>query len=259
MQSDFFSLTDTGLVRANNEDALVVAPEIGLVVLADGMGGYNAGEVASAMACGQVKDHLRPHLQAGMLGTRELHRLLQDSVNAANWAVYEASLERPECKGMATTLVVAVFMGARLTVGHVGDSRLYRFRQGQLVQLTRDHSLLQEQIDAGLVAPEMARTVQYRNLVTRAVGVGPTVQLDVAEHVVQPGDTYLICSDGLNDMLTDHHIGQILRRERSLATAGQVLLQEANSAGGRDNISLVLVQCSPDPARTGLLARLMPL
>lgn len=259
MQSDFFSLTDRGLVRANNEDAVVVAPALGLVVLADGMGGYNAGEVASAMACDQVQQHLEPHLQAGLLGARELRQLLQDSVSAANLAVYEASLTRPECKGMATTLVVAVFMGARLMVGHVGDSRLYRFRQGQLVQLTHDHSLLQEQIDAGLVPPEMARAVQYRNLVTRAVGVGPLVELDVAEHVVQPGDTYLICSDGLNDMLTDSHIGQILRRERPLATAGQVLLQEANRAGGRDNISLVLVQCSPDPARAGLLARLMPL
>lgn len=259
MKCDFYSLSDTGRVRANNEDAVVLAPDLGLVVLADGMGGYNAGEVAASLATQGVVQGLRPHLLPQLLGPREVRSLLLDSVEAANLSVYRSALERPEWHGMATTLVVAVFTGSRLTIGHVGDSRAYRFRQGQLVQLTRDHSLLQEQIDAGLVPAEMARTVQYKNLVTRAIGIAPVVDLDLGEHTVHAGDTYLVCSDGLSDMLTDLQMGHILRREKSLATAARVLLDEANAAGGRDNISLALVQCSPDTVRTApsLLSRLI--
>ncbi|WP_101047485.1 Stp1/IreP family PP2C-type Ser/Thr phosphatase [Macromonas nakdongensis] len=249
MKCDFFSLTDRGRVRANNEDAVVLDPTLGLAVLADGMGGYNAGEVASHLATTEVLRHLRDTLQDGQSGPREVRRALQHSVEAANLAIYEAALGNPDWRGMATTLLVTVFGGARLTVGHVGDSRLYRLRQGQLIQLTRDHSLLQEQIDAGLVSPEMARVAQYKNLVTRAVGVEPLVSLEVAEHVVQAGDTYLLCSDGLNDMLPDGQMAQILKRETPLDQAGHVLLAAANAAGGRDNISLVLVQCSPDSHR----------
>lgn len=260
MKCDFFSLSDRGLVRPNNEDAVAVDAALGLAVLADGMGGYNAGEVASALSIEHVLQTLRPELSSGTLhASRHIRRWLQEGMTAANRAVFQAAQGNDAWRGMGTTLVVAVFQGQKLVVGHIGDSRVYRFRQGQLVLLTRDHSLLQEQIDAGLIAPEMARAVQYKNLVTRAIGVAPVVAADIAEHVIEPGDTYLICSDGLNDMLTDSHMAQVLRREKSLATAGEVLLREANSAGGRDNISLVLVQCSPDPATPGLLSRLMTL
>lgn len=260
MKCDFFSLSDRGLVRPNNEDAVRVEPELGLAVLADGMGGYNAGEIASAMSIEQVVQTVRPALAGGTLPpARNTRHWLQAGIEAANRAVYQASQGNAAWRGMGTTLVVAAFQGHRLTVGHIGDSRVYRFRQGQLVLLTRDHSLLQEQIDAGVVAPEMARNVQYKNLVTRAIGVAPEVAADIAEHTIEAGDTYLICSDGLNDMLTDAHMAHVLRREKSLATAGAVLLREANAAGGRDNVSLVLVQCSPDPNRPGLLSRLMTL
>ncbi|NIC41189.1 Stp1/IreP family PP2C-type Ser/Thr phosphatase [Aquabacterium sp. A08] len=258
MKCDFFSLSDRGRVRANNEDAVAVDRDLGLAVLADGMGGYNAGEVASALATAEVQRQLRAALPRGSNAPREVRRALQHSVEAANLAIYEAALSRPDWRGMATTLVVALFGGARLTVGHVGDSRLYRLRQGQLALLTRDHSLLQEQIDAGLLSPDMARVAQYKNLVTRAVGVEPLVALELSEHVVQAGDTYLLCSDGLNDMLSDGEIAQILTHAPPLAQAGQALLDAANAAGGRDNISLVLVQCSPDTERQGLLARLLP-
>jgi PPM family protein phosphatase len=219
-------------------------------VLADGMGGYNAGEVASQMTTDLVVRSIGDWLRQGLSGPREVRQALHDSVSAANLAVYQSAQSNPAHQGMATTLVVAVFGGARLTVGHVGDSRLYRLRQGQLVALTRDHSLVQEQVDAGLVPPELARTAQYRNLVTRAVGVAPQVELDVAEHVVQAGDTYLVCSDGLNDMLPDGQIEHILKTHQPLDSAGQALLAHANQAGGRDNISLVLVQCTPHVART---------
>jgi len=256
MQCDFFSLTDTGRVRQNNEDTVALAPELGVAVLADGMGGYNAGEVASQLASETVLHCLRQTLLDGPPATRGMRQALLDCVATANLVVFESALSNHEWRGMATTLLVAVFGGARLTVAHVGDSRLYRLRQGQLSLLTRDHSLLQEQIDAGLVPPSLARSVQYKNLVTRAVGVGDAVLADVGEHVVQPGDTYLLCSDGLNDMLSDGEIGQILRREKPLRDAGHALLAEANAAGGRDNISLVLVQCSPGPVKPGLIARL---
>lgn len=259
MKCDFFSLSDAGRVRPNNEDAVAVVAESGLAILADGMGGYNAGEVASAMATRIISQSLAPRLQAGMINTRDIRQWLVQSVEAANLAIYEASLADPAYRGMGTTLVVAVFNGARLTVAHAGDSRLYRLRQGQLAPLTRDHSLLQEQIDAGLVPPELARTAQYKNLVTRAVGVESYVDLALADHVVQPGDTYLLCSDGLNDMLTDAQMAAILRRERAMATAGHALVEAANAAGGRDNISLVLVQCSPDPAREVSPSRPVPL
>jgi len=261
MKFDFFSLSDTGLVRANNEDAVALAPELGLVVLADGMGGYRAGEVAAQLSVQGVLDTLRPHLLPQLVGPREVRSLLQDCFESVNLHVYHAALERPEWQGMATTLVTAVFVGARLVVGHLGDSRVYRFRQGQLVQLTRDHSLLQEQIDAGLVSPEMARTAHYKNLVTRAIGIGPAVEPELKEHTVEPGDTYLLCSDGLSDMLTEPQMGQILRREKSLETAARVLLEAANAAGGRDNITLVLVQCSPDRVQSTphFLSRLIPL
>jgi len=250
MMCHYFSLTDQGRVRTNNEDAVAVLADAGLVVLADGMGGYNAGEVASQMTTDLIVRSFGDWLKQGLAGPREVRQALQDSVTAANLAVFQAAQSNPAQQGMATTLVVAVFGGARLTVGHVGDSRLYRLRQGQLVPLTRDHSLVQEQVDAGIVPPELARTAQYRNLVTRAVGVAPLVELDVAEHVVQAGDTYLVCSDGLNDMLPDGQIEHILKTHQPLDAAGQALLAHANQAGGRDNISLVLVQCTPQLART---------
>jgi PPM family protein phosphatase len=241
MKCEFFSLSDAGRVRDNNEDSVVVLADAGLAVLADGMGGYNAGEVASQLATQLVTQRLTHHL--GSPCDWRYH--LQHSLEQANLTIYEASLSRPDWRGMGTTVVAAIFNGARLTVGHVGDSRLYRLRQGQLTPLTRDHSVLQEQIDAGLVAPELAHSAPYRNLVTRAVGVAPQVAVELSEHVVQAGDTYLLCSDGLNDMLTDAQMASILKREPGLASAGRALLDAANDAGGKDNISLVLVQCSP--------------
>jgi protein phosphatase len=247
MKCDFFSLSDAGRVRPNNEDAVAVVPDAGLAVLADGMGGYNAGEVASAMATQIVSQSLRASPSAGAPNPRELRQRVLRSVQEANEAIHRASLAQPAYRGMGTTLVLAVFHGVQVTVAHAGDSRLYRLRQGQLTPLTRDHSLLQEQIDAGLLTPELARTAQHKNLVTRALGVMPFVESDIAEHAVQPGDTYLLCSDGLNDMLTDGEMAAILKRETALQSAGRALIDAANAAGGRDNISLVLVRCSPTP------------
>lgn len=249
MKCAFFSLTDTGRVRANNEDALAIVPEAGLVVLADGMGGYNAGEVASALATEAVVARLGAPMPRQPTGRNGLTQAVAEAIHAANRAVFDASRDDDDHRGMATTLVTGVFAGARLAIAHVGDSRVYRFRQGHLACLTRDHSLLQEQVDAGLISPELARLAQHKNLVTRAIGVAASVDFDVQEHVVQPGDTYLFCSDGLNDMLTDAQMAAILRHHPPLEHAARALLDSANAAGGRDNISLVLVQCAPEPTR----------
>ncbi|HEX5805749.1 MAG TPA: Stp1/IreP family PP2C-type Ser/Thr phosphatase [Macromonas sp.] len=247
MQRRFFCLSDTGRVRTNNEDAVLTDPASGLALLADGMGGYNAGEVASALAIEAVLQGLQDRLRRPP-GSGELQRWMLASIEAANARILAAAWQDARHRGMGTTLVAAAFTATRLVVGHVGDSRLYRFRQGQLVQLTRDHSLLQEQIDAGLISASLARQVPYKNVVTRALGVGLDIRPDIGEHAVQAGDTYLLCSDGLNDMLSDAQIAATLRREPALEAAGHALLAQANDAGGRDNVSLILVQCAPEHA-----------
>jgi protein phosphatase len=183
--------------------------------------------------------------EAGASATdTEVRRAMDICVDNANRAIFNAANSNPQYAGMGTTLVVAVFRGQRLLVGHVGDSRAYRLRGGRLQQITRDHSLLQEQIDAGLITPEQAAFSANKNLVTRAVGVEDTVLLETHLHEVQPGDVLLMCSDGLSDMLDDASIGQMLQMHDSLAGAGRALIEAANDAGGKDNISLVLARAA---------------
>jgi PPM family protein phosphatase len=243
MPCAFHALSDTGRVRQQNEDSVAVVPEAGLAVLADGMGGYKAGEVASRMTTQLIAHQLGGWLLSPDASPQALTQALLDSIQGANRSVFQAACQQADYQGMGTTLVVAVFQGATLTVAHVGDSRLYRLRQGQLSPLTRDHSWLQQQIDAGLIDPSTAHLSLHRNLVTRAVGVGPQVQVDVAQIDALPGDTYLLCSDGLHDMLSTEQLTAILLREPQGLRAAQALLDAANAAGGLDNISLVLVQC----------------
>jgi PPM family protein phosphatase len=256
MHCEFFSLTHVGRVRQNNEDALAVVPQAGLAVLADGMGGYSAGEVASEMATRTVLEQLAPALERSRQEgwKADIARLMARSVAAANSAVFEASRHTPAYRGMGTTLVVVVFQHKRLLVGHIGDSRLYRWRNGELLALTRDHSMLQQQIDAGLITPGVARFAPYKNLLTRALGMEDEVRLDVAEHDLAPDDVYLLCSDGLNDMLSDEHMAEILTDHPDMETAGQALMDAANAAGGRDNISLIMARCVPENTGTGQLA-----
>ena len=244
---EFFSVTDTGRARRNNEDSVALDEAGRIAVLADGMGGYNAGEVASGMASERVKGELGQRLKG--LGPTpnesEMKTALLDAVDSANREVYDAAMSHPEYAGMGTTLVVAVYRGERLWLGHIGDSRGYRFRNGHLEQLTRDHSLLQEQIDAGLITAEQAAYSMHKNLVTRAVGVDELVDLEIHDYPVEPGDLLLMCSDGLSDMLSDEQIEQLLRTNDSLPAAGAMLVQAANAAGGRDNIAVVLARAKP--------------
>ncbi len=250
---EYFSAVDTGRARSNNEDSVAVDEANGLAVLADGMGGYNAGEVASSMATSFIKTELGRWLQesAAKATDAELRRAMDICVDNANRAIFNAANANPQYAGMGTTLVLAVLRDGQLRLGHVGDSRGYRWRANQLTQITRDHSLLQEQIDAGMISPEQATFSANRNLVTRAVGVEDTVLLETHAHELQPGDLYLLCSDGLSDMLDDAAIAQLLQMHDSLPAAGAALIAAANDAGGKDNIAVVLIRVAGRAATGG--------
>ncbi|MBE0625090.1 MAG: Stp1/IreP family PP2C-type Ser/Thr phosphatase [Burkholderiales bacterium] len=259
------SHTDPGMVRSNNEDSIASIPENGLVVLADGMGGYNAGEVASGMATTVLTTELRqrlqehaPHEVDPQTGGKAAVKMLQQQIAKANASIYQASQSQPQYAGMGTTLVVALFYDNKVMAAHIGDSRLYRMRGGEFVQLSKDHSLLQEQIDAGMLTKEQAKGSSNKNLVTRAVGIDPAVEAEIHEYDTRPGDIYLLCSDGLSDMVNDEDIGMTLQAlGANLNLAVHQLVQMANDNGGRDNVSVILVKILREyPAGQGLAKKL---
>ena len=258
---EMVSRSDIGKLRAHNEDAVYVNALLGLAILADGMGGYNAGEVASGMATTLLGGDLEESLTARGVDSYDAYIVLQQGITRVNAAVYAAAQSQPQFAGMGTTLVMAVFQEDTVTVAHVGDSRLYRLRGRDLTLMTRDHSLLQEQLDAGKLSAAEARHAQHKNLVTRALGVDPDVEPSIQTHVAQAGDLYLLCSDGLNDMVEDEDIAEVLRaRGSDLNVAATALVQRAIDAGGRDNVSLILVRgpgaAVPQPWWRRLLDRL---
>jgi len=240
------SITHPGMVRSHNEDSIGTAPEIGLAVLADGMGGYSAGEVASGIAVAMVTAEMKKALAsdaASDLNSKTAEALIAQHSARANAAIYQAAQSQPRYSGMGTTLVVSLWYDNQMTVGHIGDSRLYRMRGEKLEQVTRDHSLLQEQIDSGMITKEMARYSQNKNLVTRAVGIDPEVDAEVHSYPVQKGDIYLLCSDGLSDMVDDETIRlTLMQNAANLPVAAQNLVNSANERGGKDNVSVVLAR-----------------
>ena len=250
MPLDVVGLTHSGMVRSHNEDAMFVDGAAGLAVLADGMGGYNAGEVASGIAVDVISRNMLPQLMSrrdltkidSSGGLSHAALLLQQQIAAANRAIFDAAATRPECAGMGTTIVAGVFCGTRASIGHVGDSRCYRLRGLKFEQLTRDHSLLQEQIDSGMLTPERAKYSLNKNLVTRALGVEETAPADIVEYRIEADDIYLLCSDGLTDMVDADVVGAILAERRAdLPAAVVAMVDLANRNGGRDNISVILV------------------
>jgi protein phosphatase len=255
----FCAQTDPGRVRENNEDSVAFDEATHLAVLADGMGGYNAGEIASGMATAFIKTELASWLsEAGPHATLwQVQRAIEICVEHANRSIFNASHANPQYSGMGTTLVLAVFWGSRLLLGHVGDSRCYRWRGNLLVQITKDHSLLQEQIDAGLLTPAQAASSPHKNLVTRALGVENEVTLELNEFAVEPGDIYLMCSDGLSDMMDEAAMAAIFQQGASLDHAANELVSLANDNGGRDNITVLLAQAAPTLEKRGLLSRLL--
>jgi len=255
----FNGRTDPGRARENNEDAVAIDEAGHVAVLADGMGGYNAGEIASGMATAFIKSELARWLaESGKQATvKDIRRALEVCVDNANRSIFNASGSNPQYSGMGTTLVVGVFHDATLILGHIGDSRCYRLRAGVLEQITRDHSLLQEQIDAGLLTREQAVGSSIKNLVTRALGVEDAVQLEINEHAVEAGDCYLMCSDGLSDMVDDAEIASILGGPVPMDQKADILIAVANEHGGRDNISVLLVAAEPATEKRGLISRLL--
>lgn len=258
------SRSDPGRIRSRNEDSIYVNAALGMTILADGMGGYNAGEVASGMATNLIGASLenaligKPPRSSDTAGTLHTRSILEAAISNANSSIYEQSLKESQYSGMGTTLVVVLFYDNCLTVAHVGDSRLYRLRDRELKVVTRDHSLLQEQIDSGMISPEDARYSQNRNLVTRALGVDSVVDPEIRDYDTLPGDIYLLCSDGLNDMLEDVEIAASLNAAAgNLEKAADDLIRLANDNGGRDNVSVILVRIAREfPARRGLLSRI---
>jgi protein phosphatase len=223
------------------------------------MGGYNAGEIASGMATAFIKSEMARWLtEAGRAAkVKEIRRALEICVDNANRSIFNAANSNPQYSGMGTTLVVGVFRGTTLVLGHIGDSRCYRLRSGEFAQITKDHSLLQEQIDAGLITQEQAAGSSIKNLVTRALGVEDAVALDMGEHEVEVGDSYLMCSDGLSDMVDDAEIASILGGHASVEQKADSLVETANAHGGRDNISILLVQVDASSEKRGLISRLL--
>ncbi len=242
--------THPGMVRSHNEDSITFDIDHGLAVLADGMGGYNAGEVASGIAVSVLASEVRHRLESVRPEQKEAGSdeevgvaVLRDNVKKANLSIYNAAQSQPQYAGMGTTIVAGLFYDDRVAVAHVGDSRMYRLRGETFETMTRDHSLLQEQIDSGVISKELARLSKNKNLVTRAVGIDADVQPEVHVYDVEVGDIYLFCSDGLNDMVEDEDISATLQMlQGNLALAANQLIQQANDNGGRDNVSVILVK-----------------
>jgi serine/threonine protein phosphatase PrpC len=258
--------TDTGRVREHNEDAVALDPDIGLFVLADGMGGYNAGEVASGIAVKTIMNLVREaYATQDLTGSDQdtgLSRpgiILRDAIARANKIIHQTSKTQEKCEGMGTTVVAGLFHDDRIIVAHVGDSRMYRLRGDRFEQITLDHSLLQELVDRGFYTPEEAQRVTNKNYVTRALGVEPTVEVEIKEHPVHRGDCLVLCSDGLTDMVEDEDIHLTISTfGANLDTVAKQLVQLANDNGGRDNISVMLAEVlEPFPARKGILDRIL--
>jgi serine/threonine protein phosphatase PrpC len=247
-------LTDRGLVRGKNEDSIGFDSDLGLVVLADGMGGHRGGEVASSMTVDTVISELQqslPKIAAGEIDQSSGFSMesicVQDAVVAANLLVHKTAQTNPSHRGMGTTVVVLQFYNNSFSLAHIGDSRCYRLRADRFEQITKDHSLLQELIDRGFYTPEEARNSMNKNLVTRALGIDPTVFPDIQEDIVLKNDIYLLCSDGLTDLVEDEDIYlTITKFSASLEEAAKQLITKANKKGGKDNISVMLCRIDDD-------------
>ena len=260
--------TDVGSVRDHNEDAIACDENIALAILADGMGGHRGGEMASAITVSTILEFISEkskNLKAAESDDESGYSAesitVHEAITLANKNVHDSSEAHAQYRGMGTTVVVALFYDNRFTVAHVGDSRLYRLRDGELEQITRDHSLMQELIDRGFYTPEQARNSLNKNLVTRAVGIDAHVQIDIQEDIALVGDIYLLCSDGVSDMIEDDVIKTtLLENSNDLENAAAEIIRLANECGGKDNISALLVKpIKSFPAKNSLFSRFFDL
>lgn len=240
--------SDTGCVREHNEDNFGFDAEMGLTVLADGMGGYKAGEVASAIAITSlvhtVKQIKGSKEEVELDGRQDMESaILHRALHHANQQVYDTAHDSQDCLGMGTTVSAAWFHDGKVSIAHIGDSRIYRYRDYRLELLTTDHTVVQELVDHGFYTLEEARASEQRNIVTRALGIDPSVEIDLYDYDVRTGDMYLLCSDGLTDMVDDLDVANILRRSSTDLEYGTVeLVNKALSNGGKDNVTVIVVR-----------------
>ena len=247
--------TDVGMIRSGNEDNFTVdaSPTRGIFIVADGMGGHAAGEVASEMAVRIVQRELAPVRD---LDGEDVVQMVATALKRANRAIHDRTLTETDKQGMGTTVSALLLAGSRYLIGQVGDSRVYLLRAGSLTQLTKDHSYVQEQVDAGFLTPEQARYHPYSNVITRCVGAGQDVEPDIYRGEVREGDLFLVASDGLTGMVDDRRLAQLLNSRAEPDRKVQSLIAEANGRGGLDNITAIIVQVietgpgSSDPNRT---------
>jgi len=246
--------THVGMKRAHNEDSLRLFREENLFIVADGMGGHASGEVASQMSVETLAEFFRATAEDDEItwpykmdkGRRYEENRVVTGIKLSNRRIHEAAARDAKLKGMGTTIVVTFFMDGICYIGHVGDSRVYRFRAGQLVQLTEDHSLLNDYIKMRQLTPEEIEAFPHKNVIVRALGMKDSVQVDIMHEGAQPGDVYLLCSDGLSGMISDEQMANILRNGADLDAQCEALIDGANEAGGTDNITVILVRIDKD-------------
>jgi PPM family protein phosphatase len=251
MKISYEAITDVGRKRKGNEDSVFVNPDQNLFVVADGMGGHAAGEVASRLAVDAINDFIELTggddeitWPFGLDDTMSYDgNRLKTAVRFANKKVLETTKERSEYEGMATTVAAVLVDGDAANLGHVGDSRVYLVRDGEITQLTSDHSWVNEQIQSGVISPDQARTHPLRNVVTRALGGKPDLQVDMQQHKAKAGDILILCSDGLTTMIPDEDIARVVRESGGdVEKAAQALVASANAKGGEDNITVLLIR-----------------
>lgn len=253
IEFEFGARTDVGRARENNEDSFRVAFEIGLFVLSDGMGGQSSGEVASRLAVETVLSHcheasLKPSLAlagAALEGISEAGNRLASAIRLANSAVYQASQEDSHLRGMGATLVAVMLSEERVSIAHAGDSRVYRLRNGELDRLTQDHSFIEEQVRRGLMTSQEASSSTLQNVLMRAVGVEPEIEVEVNEELFAESDVLLLCSDGLTKEVSDAQIARVLAEVEDPEAAAEQLVDLANEAGGSDNVTVIVLRHSP--------------
>ena len=250
MKVRFSGETHIGMKRQHNEDSLFLPELDRLAVVADGMGGHASGEVASKMAVETLAEHFRNTRDEAEItwpyrldpGDRYEATRLINGIQLANLQIYDRAQNDDNCHGMGTTVVATYFCDDRVLIGHVGDSRVYRLRDGSLSQLTEDHSLLNDYIKMKRMTPEEIGKFQHKNVIVRALGMKESVQVDVMSDAFRIGDTYLMCSDGLSGMIDDDGLADIVRNETDLDRACEALITRANQNGGVDNITCVLAR-----------------
>jgi len=236
--------TDIGMKRSKNQDSIFSNPELGLYIVADGMGGHQGGETASQMAVEVI-----PKSFESQKNSKKPQALLQEAIQLANHSIFQAGQEKVELQGMGTTVTSIYFHGKEVTIGHVGDSRCYLLDEGCIWQLTKDHSVVQEKVRAGVITRQEAKTDSMKNVITRSVGFESNVNVDLYHAEAKPNNVFLLCSDGLYNLIEDYEILKIYQKNStqqsildSLSKTAEELIQVANSRGGDDNISILIVQ-----------------